>query len=48
MDEEKRPPPKAHLEKPLPAIASMLGDFLQHQAEDPRLKYAYWDSEMDC
>jgi len=35
----------------------MLCDFLQHQAKQPRsqpgsyflkIKYAYWDSELDC
>jgi len=47
-------PAKGQLEEPLPAIARMLGDFMQHQAEQLRsqfgshflkVQYAYWDSD---
>jgi len=42
------------VEEPLPAIAKIMVDFLQHQANQPRslfgshflkVQYAYWDSE---
>jgi len=36
---QKWAPFKRHLEEPLAAIAGMLVDILQHQAEQPRFQY---------
>jgi len=55
-EEKIRSPAKGQLEEASPAITRMLGDFMQHQAEQPRsqsgshflkVQYTCCDSELD-